>query len=123
MEAVRSGRRPFAKLDVLHRENLDAVLADFGIAGLPVAAVDELNLAWHRLDPWPDVVEGLARLKRRHILAPVSNGNVRLMVDLARHAGLPWDAILGAEVARAYKPSPRPTCAPPSCSTCRPAPA
>lgn len=106
MEAVRSGRRPFAKLDVLHRENLDAVLADFGIAGLPATAVEELNLAWHRLDPWPDVVEGLARLKPRHILAPVSNGNVRLMVDLARHAGLPWDAILGAEVARAYKPSP-----------------
>ena len=106
MEEVRSGRRPFAKLDVLHRENLDAVLAEAGIADLPASEADALNLAWHRLDPWPDVPAGLARLKRRHILAPVSNGNLRLMVDLARHGGLPWDAILGAEVARAYKPAP-----------------
>jgi 2-haloacid dehalogenase len=106
MEAVRSGRRPFVKLDVLHRENLEAVLTEFEIEDLPEATVAELNLAWHRLDPWPDVVEGLVRLKRRHILAPVSNGNLRLMVDLARHGGLPWDAILGAEVARAYKPAP-----------------
>ncbi len=106
MEAVRAGRRPFVKLDVLHRENLEAVLAELGIEGLPEAAVADLNLAWHRLDPWPDVGPALARLKRRYILAPLSNGNVRLMVDLARHAGLPWDAILGAEVARAYKPAP-----------------
>jgi 2-haloacid dehalogenase len=106
MEEVRAGRRGFVKLDVLHRENLEAVLAEHGITDLPEATVAELNLAWHRLDPWPDVVEGLTRLKRRHILAPVSNGNLRLMVDLARHGGLPWDAILGAEVARAYKPAP-----------------
>ena len=100
------GRRPFVKLDVLHRENLEATLADFGVTGLPEAVLADLNLAWHRLDPWPDAVEGLARLRQRHILAPLSNGNVRLMVDLARRGGLPWDAILGAEVARAYKPSP-----------------
>ncbi len=106
MEAVRSGRRPFVKLDQLHRENLEAVLAELGIEGLPKATVTQLNLAWHRLDPWPDVGPGLARLKRRYILAPLSNGNVRLLVDLARHAGLPWDVILGAEVARAYKPAP-----------------
>jgi 2-haloacid dehalogenase len=106
MEAVRSGRRPFVKLDQLHRENLEAVLAEFGIEGLLEPALAELNLAWHRLDPWPDVGPGLARLKRHHILAPLSNGNVRLLVDLARHAGLPWDVILGAEVAQAYKPAP-----------------
>lgn len=106
MEAVRAGGRPFVKLDLLHRENLEAVLAELGIDDLPEAAVAELNLAWHRLDPWPDVVPGLTRLKRRYILTPLSNGNIRLMIDLARHGGLPWDAILGAEVARAYKPAP-----------------
>jgi 2-haloacid dehalogenase len=106
MEAVRAGRRPFVKLDQLHRENLETVLAELGIEGLPAATITELNLAWHRLDPWPDVGQGLARLKSRYILAPLSNGNVRLLVDLARHAGLPWDVILGAEVARAYKPAP-----------------
>jgi 2-haloacid dehalogenase len=108
MEAVRAGRRPFVRLDVLHRENLEAVLPDFGIdlARVPAAELDELNLAWHRLDPWPDAVPGLTRLKRRFIVAPLSNGNVILMLDMAKRAGLPWDAILGAELARAYKPSP-----------------
>ncbi|MEM5401027.1 haloacid dehalogenase type II [Paraburkholderia unamae] len=106
MEEVRSGRRPYVRLDVLHRENLVKVLARSGIAGVTDAEIDELNLAWHRLDPWPDVVEALNRLKRCFIVAPLSNGNIRLMVDIARRAGLPWDAILGAEVVRAYKPSP-----------------
>jgi 2-haloacid dehalogenase len=108
MEAVRTGRRPFTRLDVLHRENLDAVLPDFGIdaQSVPPAELDELNLAWHRLDPWPDAVAGLQRLKARRIIAPLSNGNVILMVDMAKRAGLAWDAILGAEVARAYKPQP-----------------
>jgi 2-haloacid dehalogenase len=106
MEAVRSGRRPWCRLDDLHRENLAVVLEEQGIAGLTEAELDHLNRAWHRLDPWPDVAAGLARLKRRYILATLSNGNVALMVNLARHAGLPWDAILGAEVARAYKPLP-----------------
>jgi 2-haloacid dehalogenase len=106
MEEVRTGRRPFVKLDVLHRENLTGLLAEFEIEGLGEGDLDELNLAWHRLDPWPDALEGLARLKTRYILAPLSNGNVRLMVDMARRAGLPWDAILGAELARAYKPTP-----------------
>ena len=73
---------------------------------MPAAELDELNLAWHRLDPWPDAVPGLTRLKRRFIVAPLSNGNVILMLDMAKRAGLPWDAILGAELARAYKPSP-----------------
>jgi 2-haloacid dehalogenase len=108
MEAVRSGRRPFVSLDILHRENLVAVMRDAGIDpdALPAAGVDELNLAWHRLDPWPDVLPGLTRLKRQFIIAPLSNGNIRLMVDIAKRAGLPWDAILGAEVVRAYKPAP-----------------
>src|SRR5580704_9574722 len=106
MAKVSRGERPFVILDELHRENLVGLLAEREITGLSDAEVDELNLAWHRLDPWPDVVEGLARLKRRFILATLSNGNVRLMVDMAKRAGLPWDAILGAEVARAYKPQP-----------------
>lgn len=108
MEEVRSGRRPFVRLDVLHRENLDAILPEFGIApgSVPTPELDALNLAWHRLDPWPDVVAGLTRLKARYIVAPLSNGNISLMVDMAKRAGLPWDAILGAEVTQAYKPMP-----------------
>lgn len=108
MEEVRSGRRPFVRLDTLHRENLEAAIAQFGIdpVRVPAAELDDLNLAWHRLDPWPDVVAGLARLKMRYIIAPLSNGNIALMIDMARRAGLPWDAILGAEVAQAYKPMP-----------------
>ena len=108
MEEVRSGRRPYTRLDVLHRENLEAILPDFGIepGRVPPAELDELTLAWHRLDPWPDVVAGLRRLKADHIIAPLSNGNIVLMLDIAKRAGLPWDAILGAEVSQAYKPSP-----------------
>jgi 2-haloacid dehalogenase len=108
MEEVRNGRRPFARLDVLHRENLEAVLPDFGIdpAKVPAAELNELNLAWHRLDPWPDAVRGLTRLKTRYMIAPLSNGNVVLMLDMAKRAGLPWDAILGAELVEAYKPAP-----------------
>jgi 2-haloacid dehalogenase len=106
MEKVRKGERPFVILDELHRENLVALLGEVGASQLSEAEVDELNLAWHRLDPWPDVLEGMARLRRRFILASLSNGNIALMVDMARRAGLPWDVILGAEVARAYKPQP-----------------
>src|SRR5688500_18995167 len=108
MAAVRSGRRPFVRLDVLHRENLKAVLPNFGIdpAQVPAGAPGGLKLASPRLDPWPDVVPGLARLKTRFIIAPLSNGNVILMLDMAKRAGLPWDAILGAELAQAYKPDP-----------------
>ena len=108
MEEVRSGRRAFVRLDVLHRENLVAILPEFGIAPahVPAEVLDDLNLAWHRLDPWPDVVPALTRLKQRYVIAPLSNGNIALMVDMARRAGLPWDAILGAEVSRAYKPAP-----------------
>jgi 2-haloacid dehalogenase len=108
MERVRSQGRPFTKLDILHRENLEIILPEFGIdpASVPAAELDALNLAWHRLDPWPDVVEGLTRLKSRFTIVTLSNGNVALMVDMAKRAGMPWDAILGAEPARAYKPSP-----------------
>jgi 2-haloacid dehalogenase len=108
MQAIRSGRQPFCKLDDLHRRNLDAVLADFGLA----QAVDEatrrdLNLVWHRLDAWPDTAPGLGRLRTLGLrLAPCSNGNISLMADLARHNDLHWDAILGAEFARDYKPQP-----------------
>jgi len=105
MEAVRAGRRPFVALDALHRENLAALLAELGIAELSEAEVDRLNLAWHALDPWPDVLDGMARLARGYILASLSNGNIRLIVDMAKRAGIPWDAILGAETARAYKPA------------------
>ncbi len=108
MEQVRSGRRRFTRLDVLHRENLEAILPDFGIdpATVPASELNELNLAWHRLDPWPDAVAGLTRLKASFIIATLSNGNIALMLDMAKRAGLPWDAILGAEVVQAYKPMP-----------------
>ncbi|MEZ5932568.1 MAG: haloacid dehalogenase type II [Alphaproteobacteria bacterium] len=106
MEEVRAGRRPFVRLDVLHRENLLNVLDNFAIHGLSESAIDGLNRAWHRLTPWPDVIAGLTRLKQRYIIAPLSNGNVALMVNMAKHAGLPWDVILGAEIAGAYKPDP-----------------
>ncbi len=108
MEECRSGRRPFTRLDVLHRENLDAVLAEHGVdlGSVDTAELDELNHAWHRLDPWPDSVPGLLRMKARYVVAPLSNGNVALLLNMAKRAGLPWDAILGAEVAGAYKPQP-----------------
>jgi 2-haloacid dehalogenase len=106
LSRVRNGELPWTKLDTLHRMSLDRLLVDFGIAGLNEAETDHLNRAWHRLDPWPDVVEGLTRLRRRFILATCSNGNVAMMVDMAKRAGLPWDAILGAETARHYKPQP-----------------
>jgi 2-haloacid dehalogenase len=108
MEQVRSGGREFVRLDVLHRENLETALAEVGVdpASVPTEVLDETNLAWHRLDPWPDAVPGLTRLKERFIIAPLSNANIRLALDVAKRAGLPWDAILGAEVAGAYKPEP-----------------
>jgi 2-haloacid dehalogenase len=106
LEEVRAGRIPFSKLDVLHRRNLELILPRFKVT-LGEDQRRRLNMAWHRLDAWPDVARGLARLKRRFLLAPVSNGNVSLMVDLARRNDFPWDAILGAEIAGDYKPKPR----------------
>lgn len=108
MERIRNGSRPFARLDVLHRENLETVLARLGVdpATVPPQILDDVTLSWHRLNPWPDSVSGLTRLKERFIIAPLSNANVRLALDVAKRAHLPWDAILGAEVAGAYKPEP-----------------
>jgi 2-haloacid dehalogenase len=106
MEEIRSGRMAFCKLDVLHRRNLEKILPRFKISGLPEDVMRHLNLAWHRLDAWPDAAAGLKRLKKQCLIAPVSNGNISLMVDLARRNGLPWDAILGSEVARDFKPKP-----------------
>lgn len=107
MEEVRAGRLPFSKLDLLHRRNLERILPDFGIDRLPEETLRALNLAWHVLPAWPEVSGALARLKSRFLLAPVSNGNISLIVDLARTNDLPWDAILGAEIAGDYKPKPR----------------
>jgi 2-haloacid dehalogenase len=105
LDTVRSGMREWATLDVLHRESLDDVLEEFDLDLRPEDR-DALTLAWHRLDPWPDAVAGLARLRQRFVVAPASNGHIALQVNLARHAGVTWDAILGAEIAHAYKPDP-----------------
>lgn len=106
LEEVRSGRRPWTILDVLHRESLDALAPSFGLDRLDEAARDHLNRVWHRLRPWPDTVAGLTRLKRRFILGPLSNGNFALLTNMAKHAGLPWDVNLSVELYRAYKPLP-----------------
>jgi 2-haloacid dehalogenase len=106
MDDVRSGRLPFSKLDALHRRNLDVILNTFALDDVDEATRAHLNLAWHRLDAWPDVRPGLDRLRARFRLAPCSNGNISLMIDLARRNGFAWDAILGAELARDYKPKP-----------------
>ena len=107
MEEVRSGRRPFVKLDVLHREMLEKIRPRFGLEKLDAKVADNLNLAWHRLDGWPDVAAGYARLHRKFLLAPCSNGNIALMVDIARRNNFPWDTILGSEIARDFKPKPQ----------------
>jgi 2-haloacid dehalogenase len=106
MEDVRAGRVPYTKLDVLHRQMLDKILPRFGLENLGDGELTALTLAWHRLDAWPDVQPGLARLRKRFLVAPVSNGNIALMADLARRNGIQWDAILGADVARDFKPRP-----------------
>ncbi|HVY07501.1 MAG TPA: haloacid dehalogenase type II [Burkholderiales bacterium] len=106
MEEIRSGRVPFSKLDVVHRRMLERIRPRFGLEKLDEPTLKNLNLAWHRLDAWPDVPPGLNRLRKKFLLAPCSNGNIALMVDLARRNGFPWDAILGAEIARDYKPKP-----------------
>jgi len=106
MQEVRSGKIPFCKLDVLHRRNLDVVLGRNGIT-LDEPTARHLNLAWHRLDAWPDTSPGLKRLKRKFMIAPCSNGNISRMVGLARRNDLPWDAILGSEIAHDFKPKAR----------------
>ena len=106
MARVRSGELPWMNIDRLHRMILDGLLAQFGLEGLTEDELDELNRVWHRLDPWPDARRGLALLKRRHVIATLSNGNVALLVNMAKHARLPWDAVLSAELFRHYKPDP-----------------
>ncbi len=107
MDLVRSGQLPWTKLDDLHRRVLESLAAESGLAGLAAAELDWLNTCWHRLDPWPDSVPGLTRLRQRYVLATMSNGNVALLVNMARRAGLPWDVILSAELFRRYKPDPQ----------------
>jgi 2-haloacid dehalogenase len=104
LEEVRSGRLPYTKLDVLHRRTLQQLLPDFGLSKLNDTELDRLTMAWHQLDAWEDVPSGLARLRKRFLIAPVSNGNIAIMSDLARRNDFPWDAILGADLARDYKP-------------------
>jgi 2-haloacid dehalogenase len=107
MDEVRTGRRTWTILDVLHRESLDKLLVKYALTGLSETDKDHVNKVWHRLKPWPDTVEGLRRLKSRYIIGTLSNGNVGLLTRMAKHAGLPWDVVLGAETARAYKPLPQ----------------
>jgi len=106
MAPIREGRRGWTLIDTLHREILDDTLPRFGLAHLDDAQRRHLNRVWHRLDAWPDSVEGLTRLKRRFTITTLSNGNIGLLTDMAKRAGLPWDCILSAEVFRAYKPDP-----------------
>jgi 2-haloacid dehalogenase len=104
MEEIRSGRAPYAKLDVVHRRMLQTILPRFDLDKLQDAQLDQLNLAWHKLDLWPDVRPGLEVLRQHFLVAPVSNGNISLMTDIARRNNLHWDAILGADLARDFKP-------------------
>ncbi|WP_066268040.1 haloacid dehalogenase type II [Hydrogenophaga palleronii] len=107
MQRVRSGELGWTLIDDLHRLVLDDLLPRFGLAQLSEAEREHLNRVWHRLDPWPDTVAGLTRLKTRHTLCTLSNGNIGLLTNMAKRAGLPWDCVLSAEVFRAYKPDPR----------------
>jgi 2-haloacid dehalogenase len=107
METVRSGGRGWVALDALHRDILEGLLPRFGLDALSEAERADLNLVWHRLAPWPDSVSGLERLKSRFTICTLSNGNLGLLTNMAKRAGLPWDCVLGAEVFRAYKPDPR----------------
>ncbi len=107
LEQVRSGSRPFASLDALHRESLDSLAKRFGLDGLEEAALQHINTVWHRLDPWPDTIPGLLRLRSGYLIAPLSNGNVRLLARMAKRAGIPWDLVLSGELVQGYKPEPK----------------
>ncbi|MFK8081662.1 MAG: haloacid dehalogenase type II [Granulosicoccus sp.] len=107
METIRSGHRGYVKLDQLHRENLQQLLAKYGLETLDETTLTHINQVWHRLQPWADVLSGMNRLKKHYILASLSNGNVAMMVNMARHSAIPWDMILGSETAQGYKPQPK----------------
>jgi 2-haloacid dehalogenase len=104
MNRVRRGELPWTKLDDLHRMTLDTLLTKYGIDGLTEDEKVHLNRVWHRLKPWPDAVEGLTRLRRRYVIAPLSNGNLSLLTNMAKQAGIPWDCILSTELVKRYKP-------------------
>jgi 2-haloacid dehalogenase len=104
MDKVRKGTLPWMKLDALHRLILDQLLEEFGIAGLSEEEKEHWNRVWHRLTPWPDAVAGLGRLRKKYVLATLSNGNVSLLVEMGKNAGLPWDTVLSAELFHHYKP-------------------
>ena len=107
MAPIREDTREFATLDVLHRESLRTLLADRDLSGeFDEHEIDALVHAWHRLPPWPDSIDGLLAIRAHYVVGPLSNGNTSLLTDMAKHAGLPWDVILGSDVRRAYKPSP-----------------
>jgi 2-haloacid dehalogenase len=106
MNRVRTRELPWTTIDALHRMTLDRLLVEFKVEGLTEADKDHVNRAWHRLDPWPDAVAGLIRLKKKYIIATLSNGNVALLVNMAKHGGLPWDCVLSGETFRHYKPDP-----------------
>lgn len=106
MNRVRSGELPWTKLDDLHRLVLDELVLEFGLSGMSEAELQDFNFAWHRLLPWPDTLAGLNRLKNKYTIASLSNGNVSMLVDIARNAGIDWDTVLSAELSRHYKPDP-----------------
>ncbi len=106
MDRVRRGEIPWTNLDALHRASLEELLVEFGVEELTETEKDHINHVWHRLDPWPDSVEGLQKLKERYTLATLSNGNVALLANMAKRAGLPWDVIFSAELIHHYKPDP-----------------
>ena len=106
MNKVRTGELPWTKIDVLHRMILDELLSEYNITNLTESEKDHFNRAWHRLDPWPDSVPGLTELKKNYVISPLSNGNVALLVNMAKYGGLPWDTVLSAELAQHYKPDP-----------------
>lgn len=106
MNRVRTGEIPWTILDDLHRMTLDELLPRFGMEQLTEAEMARLNRVWHRLRPWPDAPGGLARLKTRYVLSPLSNGNTALLTNMAKFGGLPWDCVLGSDIVRHYKPDP-----------------
>ena len=115
IQRIRRGELPWATVDELHRRKLDELLPKYGLAALGESAIADFNRVWHRLAPWPDAVPGLARLRELYVIAPLSNGSFALLTNMAKHAGLPWDCILSAELFGAYKPDPATYLAPPGC--------